>query len=105
MSRPIIVMWLLKISKNMSEELKMCRENRGIIICVILPDNNSKHSKLYSSLIYFSSLLINGSNLRFLTAGSRFLWFSVVVLLLFIAMGDIIRIAQGLFPPHMDSTS
>lgn len=55
MSRPIVVMWLLKISKNMSEELKVCSENRGIIICVILPDNNSKHSKLYSTLIYFSS--------------------------------------------------
>lgn len=53
MSRPIVVMWLLEISKNVSKELKMCRENRGIIICVILPNNNSKNSKLYSTLIYF----------------------------------------------------
>lgn len=55
MCRPIVVMWLLKISKNMAEELKMCRENRGIIICVILQDNNSRNSEFCSTWIYFSS--------------------------------------------------
>lgn len=40
-------------SKNMAEELKMCRENKVIIICVILPDNNFRNSKFCSASIYF----------------------------------------------------
>jgi len=52
--RAIVVMWLLKNSKNISEKLKMCRENRGMIVCVILPDNNSRISEFCSTLIYFS---------------------------------------------------
>lgn len=60
----------------------------------------NKTENLNSFPFWFISppVLISFINLRFLTAGSTFLWLSVVVVFPFVVMNGIIKISQGLFP-------